>query len=387
MKIHKNKYVSMLQACVVSLTIIFIVANCRSTKDGQSNDQVKNNSSINNQGIENPLNNPTIIPGSSNQLLQDTNKIKLTRQFLDKKIEFLITSSIEDGMTKIVWKEKIYENEAKENRVTQISSKVLLYSEFPSTLKGEFFGISQPMKLEFLDSSFQSLRFVDIWTNRPFQNGQGKKLTYYHFDAESMNVLPFSKQEKSEPTEYSITTQVKTIGNYVIVIYKNYTLQEHTILDAKPLLKIYDISGQLISSVENLSTCDQVAVSPSGKYMMYSFGGLIPTVNQPFASLDDRGWAIMDLKTKKIIYSELEKEGTILNGVYFVQGFLESNSTTPFDKVHYDYKVFFDEIDRVIYRKLWLQSEWDKAIQESNSTGNSDWRYFIKKYQFEKIAI
>jgi len=153
------------------------------------------------------------------------------------------------------------------------------------------------------------------------------------------------------------------------------------------LLIRQSILSQLLSEISDLSTCDQAIVSPSGKYMMYLYGGYVRTVNQPFATLEKPGWALMELSSKKIVYSEPEKEGTILNGVHFTQGLLAANSTTPFDKVHYDYNVFFNEKDNNIYRKYFLQTEWDELIRESNSTGNTDWMYFIKKFNFESILV
>lgn len=74
--------------------------------------------------------------------------------------------------------------------------------------------------------------------------------------------------------------------------------------------------------------------------MLYIFGGNIATVNEPFAKLQEPGWALMDLRSKSVVYSELELDGTHLDGVFLIQGLLEVNSTTPYDKFYYDYKVF-----------------------------------------------
>lgn len=95
----------------------------------------------------------------------------------------------------------------------------------------------------------------------------------------------------------------------------------------------------------------------------------------------------MDLRSKSVVYSELELDGTHLDGVFLIQGLLEVNSTTPYDKFYYDYKVFFDESSRTLYKKYWLQSEWNNLLQEVKETNNKDWLYYISKYKFETVTL
>ena len=318
----------------------------------------------------------------------DTIPVILTRNFSDSEVSFLIDTAIEKGMTKVVWNSSTNSNYQQSNHIVQIAPYILLYKEYPDSLSNRLFGECIVTKIEFMDSSYQTKRIVDVWNNMPFMRINNIKRTYNHFDAEGMSVLPYDKQvENIIPNEHSIFIWANVIGNYLILSYKQLEISEFTITGMKTTIMIYNMEGEIIAEVNNVPNWDKGVVSPNGLFMMYIFGGDIPTVNQPFAKLEKTGWAIMDLKTQSILYTEFEKEGTHLDGVFYVQGLLEANSTTPFENEYYDYKVFFDEISGILYKKLWLQSEWNEFVDEWKQSKNDDWRYYLNKYNFEKIII
>jgi hypothetical protein len=319
---------------------------------------------------------------------KDTSPILLSRNFVGSEAIFSIDPDIENQMTKIVWENNPNANKQFINRIVQIAPNILLYNEYNDSLSNVLYSPSQPTKIEFLDSSFQTLRLVDIWNNRPFKTVNHSKLTYYHFNAEEMMVLPYDEQVNNLiPDEYSVFTNVDVIGDYLLLSYKQLSLNGSTIIGMKTYLIVYNNRGEKIAEVSNIPTWDKGVISPNGLYMLYIFGGNLGTVNQPYVKLERPGWAIMDLKSKAIVYSEFEREGTHLDGVFLVQGLLEVNSTTPFDKEHYDYKVLFEESTRTLYKKFWLQSEWNDLLIEIDKTTIKDWKYYIHKYNFEKISF
>lgn len=114
------------------------------------------------------------------------------------------------------------------------------------------------------------------------------------------------------------------------------------------MLRIFNLEGLLIAEIDLIPTLDNAVISPNGFYMMYKSGGSFGNVNQPFARLEKPAWGLVDIQANKVVYHETEKEGTHLDGIFFTQGLLQSNSTTPFDNNHYDYKVFFDESTHTI---------------------------------------
>lgn len=322
------------------------------------------------------------------EMNSDTIPILLQRNFVGKEIRFSIEPNLENRMTKVLWESKLNNHEEFVNKVVQVAPNILMYSECPDDISDVLYNTSQPTKIEFLDSSLQTIRIVDIWNHRPFMKEDGVKLTYFHFNAEEMKVLSYEKQiSKIIPDEYSLFTNVEVIGNHLILSYKQLSLSGSTIIGMNTSIIIYNPIGEIIAEIDNIPTWDQGVISPNGNYMLYIFGGDLGTVNQPFAKLQRPGWAIMDLKSKNIIYSEYEREGTHLDGAFYRQGLLEVNSTTPFDAQHYDYKVFFEDSTRTIYRKFWLQSEWNELLQEVKRTNIKNWKYYISKYDFEKIII
>jgi hypothetical protein len=318
----------------------------------------------------------------------DTLPILLRRNFLGKEVSFSIDPAIENGMTKVVWESRPFNDQSYTNQIVQVAPHILLYQEYPDSLSMVFYNTSQPVKIEFLDSSFQTLQLVDIWSIRPYQTVHSAKSTYYHFNAEGMSVLPYDKQGTIlAPDEYSLFTGIVVVGHHLILSYKQLALNGSTIIGMKTSLFIYNLNGDAIAEINDIPSWDQGVISPNGLYMLYIFGGNAATVNQPFAQLERPGWAIMNLQSKAIVYSEFETDGTHIDGVFYTQGFLEVNSVTPFDAEHYDYKVFFDESTHTIYKKFWLQREWDDLLMEFDKTKIKDWKYYILKYNFEKIVI
>lgn len=321
-----------------------------------------------------------------NSIATAQGKIILNRDFAGKEIQFEIDQGIEDGFTKVIWEESPVPD--KFNQVVQIAPTVLLYREYLPELKETSYGQWQPTFIEFLDSSFQSITMIDIWQNRPFQDTGNISVTYYHFNAEGIELIPYEKQiEQILPSEYSIFTDVYCTGHHVIVSFRQLHISNYLIYDQKSYIRVFDLKGNLVTENNMIPTIDNVVISPKGAYMMYLAGGSWANVNQPFASLENASWGIIDIHAKQVLFHEVEKEGTHLDGIFFTQGLLHSNSTTPFDKIHYDYDVFFNEETQTLYKKFWTQAEWDQLKEEYSRTKNKDWRYYLEKYGFEKIKL
>ena len=320
---------------------------------------------------------------------KDTSPISFTRYFVGQEVSVALNSELESPMTHVVWRSKPVISERFEDKIVQVAPNILVYYESPDSIKNVLFSSSQPTMIEFLDSSLrQTLRTFDIMGNLPFKRPYNAKLTYFNFDAERMNLLPFAKQQNTFiPDEYSIFTNVEALGNHIILSYKQVILHNFTIVDMNTSLVIFNYYGEVIAELNNIPTWDKGVISPSGNFMLYIFGGNIATVNEPFAKLQEPGWALMDLRSKSVVYSELELDGTHLDGVFLIQGLLEVNSTTPYDKFYYDYKVFFDDSSRTLYKKYWFQSEWNNLLQEVKETNNKDWLYYISKYKFETVTL
>ncbi|MBK8668620.1 MAG: hypothetical protein IPN89_03805 [Saprospiraceae bacterium] len=110
--------------------------------------------------------------------------------------------------------------------------------------------MDQPEKIEFLDTTYKTIRTVDIWKNRPYQSLNNAKLTYWNFDSEAMGTIPYSEQKSPiTPNEYSLFTDVRSEGNHVIVNYelrsiknsKQWGMEASDVVAVKHTLHIYDL--------------------------------------------------------------------------------------------------------------------------------------------------
>src|SRR5690606_23474372 len=95
-----------------------------------------------------------------------------------------------------VWEEDLdYNGMRRLNRIVQLSPTVMLYRRFPEEAAKSFYYLDQPEKIEFMDTSYHTIKVVDIWKDRPYQDVKNAKLTYWNFDSEDMGVIPYTEQQ------------------------------------------------------------------------------------------------------------------------------------------------------------------------------------------------
>lgn len=325
----------------------------------------------------------------------------LKRSAFGKEITFNIDPMHEGGEAwKMVWEEYV-DKDYYMNRVCQLSPTVVLYRRYPSEVAKEFYFVDQPETIEFLDTTFKTIKTVDIWNNRPYKDIKNTRLTYHHFSSEGMEVIPYNKQEKSmKPTEYSLFTDVRSEGKHVIVNYelrslettKSFGIEETSskIIGVKHTLHIYDLEGNLKYQLKDLPSVDGAVVSNNGEYMMYTFGGIaLATANNPFGTIEREGWALMRLRDQKVVYQEYTDDGKLaFNRLWIDEGYLRLTYSTPNpnDGLAHSHIFFSDKVN-LFYKKLWTNKEWALLNKEWKETENKSWKYYISKFNFQQIPI
>lgn len=227
-------------------------------------------------------------PVLSSQGVPDLNwksdaQIPITRSFMGKNVTFKINPDQPGGEDiKVVYQDTLFGVSTHRrwvfNQITQLSPTVLLYSEFPKEVDKDFYYSRQPLKLEFMDTTFQTIKTIDIWKDRPYQEVGDKRLTYYHFDAEGMEM---AIDTTLIPDEYSLFTDVRSEGRHVIVNYRLRSMKDGLIIKFKNTSRIYNLSGNLQYEIKDYPNMGGAVVSNNGKYMMFTFGGGIRSANNP----------------------------------------------------------------------------------------------------------
>ncbi|MBK8347080.1 MAG: hypothetical protein IPL08_05435 [Saprospiraceae bacterium] len=252
-----------------------------------------------------------------------------------------------------IWEENVDDTRfERKNRIYQLSPTVLLYSRFPKEVSKNFFYLDQPEKIEFLDTTYKTIRTVDIWKNRPYQSLNNAKLTYWNFDSEAMGTIPYSEQKSPiTPNEYSLFTDVRSEGNHVIVNYelrsiknsKQWGMEASDVVAVKHTLHIYDLQGNLKYELKELPSIDEAVVSNDGRDMMYVFGGMgLASANSPFGTIERPGWALMRLEDQKVVYQEYTDDGKLaFNRLSMQQTLLHNAYSTPSNDIDYDRMIFF----------------------------------------------
>lgn len=333
---------------------------------------------------------------------EENNKIHLARSFVGKEVKFEIDTEHPGGEAwTVVWKEDVPDdNFERMNRIVQLSPTVILYRRFPTEVAKNFYYIDQPEKIEFLDTNFTTIKIVDIWKERPYQNVKNAKLTYNNFDSESMEVLSYKKQVKPiHPTEYSLFTEVRSEGNHVIVNYELRSLETiksfgiantfSKIIGIKHTLYIYDLKGNLKYKLIDLPSVDGAVISNNGKYMIYTFGGItLATTNNPFGTIEREGWALMRLQDQKILYLEYTDDGILaFNRLWMDNNYPKISYSTPSNKIDYDYWIYFDEKKELIYSHKLTKKEREQLRNQFIKTHKVDIQKQIIDLNFQQIPI
>jgi hypothetical protein len=195
----------------------------------------------------------------------------------------------------------------------------------------------------------------------------------------------------------TLFTHVRSEGKHVIVNYElrslitrkngDYTYSE--IIGVTHTLLIYDLEGNLLYTLKDLSSVDGAVVSNNGQYMMFTFGGIgLATANNPFRTIEREGWALMRLSDQKVVYKEFTDDGKLaFNRLYMDKsGLIKNTYSTPSDSEHYDYHLYFDAENKILYKKLWIQKEWDESKMEREYLLKKRINY-LQRFNFDKISI
>jgi hypothetical protein len=321
--------------------------------------------------------------------------ITITRNVFGKEITFNIDPMHEGGeASKKVWIDSLKIKGSHKryvlNHITQLSPSTLLYSEFPEDKINQFYFYSQPKEIEFLDQKNNTIKKVNIWDNHPYKYVDQNKLTYYHFDAEGMEMMDSTSEYYNKPiTEYSLFTNVRTEGNHVIVKYQLRSLVGDLIKDFKSTLHIYDLIGNFKYEIKDYPSIGGAVVSNNGEYMMFTFGGGIRSANNPMPKIDRSGWALMRLRDQKVIYQEYTDDGILaFNRLWMDQGYLRVAYSTPSTLVDYDYWVFFDDKINKIFNYKITKEEREFLNSTAKIRIEKDrLKYYLSLFNFQQISI
>lgn len=388
---------------LLASTLLFIsCSGCRSSKVAKSLDTSLPDKVSDTEQVVTQADTTQI--SSTNENNTDTYKqpeVHLQRQYLGKDIDLTLNPEHRGGDGwNAVWEEDLdYNGMRRLNRIVQLSPTVLLYRRFPEEAAKNFYYLDQPEKIEFLDTSYHTIKVVDIWKDRPYQDVKNAKLTYWNFDSEDMGVIPYTEQQTPiNPNEYSLFTHVQSEGNHVIVNYelrsiknsKQWGMEASDVVAVKHMLHIYDLQGNLKYVLKDLPSIDQAVVSNDGKYMMYIFGGMnLATANSPFGTIERPGWALMRLEDRKVVYQEYTDDGILAFAVLIMtQDLIMVAYSTPSTEVDYDYWVFFDDNTNSIYIHKLTAAE-RKIMNEDYNSSNGKFLYknYFHKFNFEQIEI
>ncbi len=330
------------------------------------------------------------------------NKIQVTRNFLGKEVAFEIDPEHSGGEAwTTIWEEEVKDKEFdRKNRICQLSPTVLLYRRFPNEISKNFFYIDQPEKIEFLDTSYKTIKILDIWKERPYQKVENAKLTYWNFDSEGMGVIPYTEQKTPViANEYSLFTDVRSEGNHVIVNYelrsiknvKNFGIEGYSniVVAVRHTLHIYDLQGNLKYKLKDLPSVDGAVVSNDGRYLMFVFVGMgLANANSPFATIERSGWALMRLDDQKVVYLEYTDDGILaFNRLWIDHGYPKISYSTPSEQIDYDYWIYFDEKDELIYTYKLTKKDREFLREQFQKTNRVDIRRQFNEFNFTQIKI
>lgn len=397
-KIHTTNHISI---SVFILTCTVLLLSCGGCRSAKVDTTLSEKSTDATKTVAEPTSPPANHINENNVTPYVKPEVHIQRQYLGKDIDLALNPEHRGGEGwSPIWEEEFQSNDGiRMNRIVQLSPTVLLYRRFPKEAAKSFYYIDQPEKIEFLDSAYNTIKVVDIWKDRPYQDVKNAKLTYWNFDSEGMGVIPYSEQEHAiTPNEYSLFTDVRSEGNHVIVNYelrsiknsKQWGMEASDVVAVKHTLYIYDLQGNLKYVLKDLPSIDGAVVSNDGRYMMYIFGGMgLANANSPFGMIERPGWALMRLEDQKVVYQEYTDDGILaFNRLWISQDLLRVAYSTPSTDVDYDYWVFFDEKRNSIYIHKLTAAE-RKIMTEDYNLSKDKFLYknYFKKFNFEQIEV
>lgn len=400
---HNFVYISLF---ILVSTTFFLSCSGRRSSKVQGTDSEQLQYELSDTGQSKNTNTTTTQPSSS-QGEKATSSYKqpeiiIQRKFSGKDVQLALNPEHRGGEGwNAVWEEELeYNGQRRLNRIVQLSPTVLLYRRFPKEVAKDFYYLDQPDKIEFLDSTFNTISTIDIWKNRPYRDIKNAKLTYWNFDGEGMGVIPYTEQNVPvTPNEYSLFTDVRSEGNHVVVNYELRSIKNVKSLDSgdfssdvvavKHTLHIYDLKGNLKYELKDLRSVDGAVVSNDGRYMMYIFGGMgLANANSPFATIERSGWGLLRLEDQKVVYSEYTDDGILaFNRIWIHYGFPKISYSTPSDKIDYDYWIYFEARSELIYTYKLTQKDREYLRDQFRKTNKVDVLLQFETFNFNKIPV
>ena len=260
-----------------------------------------------------------------------------------------------------------------------LSSTILLRRGVPGDIDStRLFSTSIPLELNFYNERGEKIGEYDVWGQRPFQSYGGKNLTYGHFSAESMSVIPKTSQELPlEATEYTLKINAKASGQHTIVDYELVSLADFKIFDAKHILRVLDEKGDVLTEIQ-LDSYDDGAVSPDGKYLLYVYGDENSNTSQSFAYIYEQGWGVVNIPKNRVVSKHRKKKNTAFNRVYLAKGGLLSiGYSHPYSKELIRYRVFLDSKLEVIILKSFSYDEFEEIKDYFRNSERKTWKEYL----------
>ncbi len=302
----------------------------------------------------------------------------------------------------VLWEESGEDDIYKKNTIQQLNPNTLFYNWYPKEFTKNNLVYSQPTTLEFLDDEHKTIRKVDIWHNRPYQNIYNVKFADTLIGDFGDLVIPYSHQlKKIKPVKYCTNTSLKASNGFILVIYEKKLYGKKVgmgdidyLIGLEYTLRAFNNKGYVIAEVSKIPTFDGGEITKDGKYLVYTVGGWEANENAPFRTMDRIGFCIMNLQTQKNIYQEyLEDIEKRENEPMFFQGaMLEGNGiritySYPRNNLLADDEQYFDPQNLRLYRKKFTNIEWAQLVKEYETLNSPDWMYFVEKYNFQKIDL
>jgi hypothetical protein len=260
-----------------------------------------------------------------------------------------------------------------------LTSTILLRRGVPGDIDPDkLFSKSIPLELNFFSESGEKIGEYDVWGQRPFQSYVGKNLTYEHFNAEMMSVLPQSEQkEPIEVMEYTLKILVKASGKHTIIDYELVSLADYRIFDAKHILRVLDEKGDVLTEIQ-LDSYDDGAVSSDGKYLLYVYGDENSNTSQSFAYIYEQGWGVVNIPESRVVSKHRKKKNTAFNRVYLAKGGLLSiGYSYPYSKELIGYRVFLDSKIEVIILKTFSYDEFEEIKDYFRNSERKTWKDYL----------
>jgi len=310
---------------------------------------------------------------------------KITRKIGGRDRTFVVDPAHEGrGSWTTVWRD-----ESERNEVIQLSPTILQYNYYEEH-EGTLSSYAQPVKLEFMDKSFHTIREVDLRMTRPYQDIGEDRLSYVKSfsDEAGRHVGPYKGPKTGLlPTEYTLYTKVSSDGDHIIVTYWLLGLiHGYEIISTQQTIRIYDPQGNLWYESGEIPVIDTEAVSNNRRYLIYTYG----TSELLYRGTGNAaGWGVMRLADNKIMYTEPMDAKRYTFCGYTVEGNLVNlTQTNGRGTTDCGYWVLLDSAVDMLYRYRISYNEMRTIYKEMEENKITDeLHYVFRLLDFEPIPM